>query len=223
MANNRIVTEVEKTTIINPDGSEEQTILEKTKNIQRSEEPDYIKLYTNMWCEFNQIPDAYRDLFFQLAIRMTYCDAKDLPHSQLVNTAKPWGDAIMTALGWKRSMYQRGLNALCQCNAIRKISRGVYQINPAYAGKGEWKYNPRLARGGIEDLVATFSFADGTVETKIHWADDGDESPLSDAYRDGLGVKAADAAVLKSMRVTPATDAPDDEGLPWELEVAHDA
>lgn len=236
MAQNRIITEVETTTVFNPDGTEEQTIVEKTKNVQRSEEPDYVKIYTRMWCEFNQIPPAYRELFFQLAIRMTYCDATDIGHSQLVNTGKPWGDAIMSALGWKRSMYQRGLRALCECNAIHQLSRGVYQINPQYAGKGEWKFNPRLARGGIEDLVATFNFVRGTVETKIHWADDGrapGTSPLTDTYREGLGVTPRDGAVLKSRTVTPASSEPDeyhqmaiteypdampDEGYPWGVE-----
>ena len=103
----------ETNTIIDAEGNETTTVNEKTANIQRNGEPDYIKLYTKMWCEFNGIPVVYRDLFLQLVVRMAYCNSADLKHSQLVNTGKPWSDDIMQALGWKQRMYQKGLKALC--------------------------------------------------------------------------------------------------------------
>lgn len=178
------------------------TTTENTVNIQRNNEPDYIKLYTRMWCEFNQIPETYRNLFMELVARMSYCDSADLPHSQLVNTGKPWSDAIMQALGWKKAMYQRGLKELCTCGAIKKISRGVYQINPNYAAKGEWKYNPRLQRGGVEDLVATFNFKNGTVNTKIIWAaeNDGSADEIDQQMLDGLGVPENHTMVIKETK-----------------------
>lgn len=189
---------VETTTIIDELGNESTTTKSTTTNIQRNAEPDYIKLYTKMWCEFNAVPDAYRELFMQLVIRMTYCNATDLKHSQLVNTGKPWSDDIMNVLGWKQRMYQRGLKALCECGAIRKAGKGVYQINPLYAGRGEWKYNPRLNRGGIEDLVATFNFKDKTVETSIVWADDGSDDELNRLFQKNVGR----GAVLKERKVS---------------------
>lgn len=189
--------EIQTTTQIDADGNESTTVLEKTTNIQRNNEPDFIKLYTKMWCEYNGIPTAYRNLFLELVTRMTYCNTADLGSSQLVNTGKPWSESIMAALGWQKAMYQRGLRELCACGAIRKVGKGVYQVNPQYAGRGEWKYNPRLNRGGVEDLVATFSFKDGTVDTKITWADDGQDSDINKTYRQGLGVSRKNQAVLK--------------------------
>lgn len=191
--------------IIDADGNIQQqrtTTTEDTINIGRNNEPDYIKLYTRMWCEFNQIPDTYRNLFMELVARMSYCDSSDLPHSQLVNTGKPWSDAIMQTLGWKKAMYQRGLKELCACGAIKQISRGVYQINPNYAAKGEWRYNPRLQRGGVEDLVATFNFKNGTVDTKIIWAaeNDGSADPLDQQMLGGLGVKPGHTMTLKESK-----------------------
>lgn len=212
-----IIKEVTTTTTIHPDGQEETTITEKTANFQRCEEPDYIKLYTQMWCEFNNIPFTYRALFFELVTRMTYCRATDLEHSQLVNTGKPWANSIMQALGWKKAMYQRGLKALCDCGAIKQVGRGVYQINPMYAGKGEWKYNPKLDRGGVEDLVATFRFKEGTVDAKIVWADNGEDNDLNAMYRDGLGVTASDGTILKTRRVQAQQDEAD---LPGQLSFA---
>lgn len=198
---------IEKTQTYNMDGSVVEVIKEQTTNIQRSAEPDYIKLYTRMWCEFNGIPAPYRELFLQLAIRMSYCNAADIQNSQLVNTGGPWGESIRKALDWKPAMYQRGLRALCDCGAIRKCGRGVYQINPSYASRGEWKYNPRLARGGVEDLVATFKFKSGEVDTRIVWADDGRDE--DENLREALGP----GAVLKRTAITPVYK--EDEVLPF--------
>lgn len=144
----------------------------ETTAIQRNNEPDYIKIYTKMWCEFNDVPEAYRQLFFSLIVRMSYCNSHDQEMGQLVYTGVPWRDAIMQECGWTaRDSLMKGLKALCNCGAIRKISRGVYQINPSYAGKGEWQYNPRLNRGGIEDLVAKFKFSEKEVEAEFVWSE----------------------------------------------------
>ena len=196
----KIISKQEKTTTIFPDGNEETTILETTTSFQKNNEPDYIKLYTKMWCEFNQIPVTYQELFLQLVIRMSYCNSSDLENSQLVNTGKPWSTSIMKTLNWKERMYLRGLKELCNCGAIKKVGKGVYQINPNYAGKGEWKYNPRLNRGGIEDLVAIFRFKDNTVEAKMIWADDGTDNELNELFRAGINVTKKQESVLKTTK-----------------------
>lgn len=207
MSSIKTETHIKTQEVLDVDGNIiEQRISETTDsiNITRNNEPDYIKLYTSMWCEFNQIPDTYRNLFLELITRMSYCDGTDLPHSQLVNTGKPWSDAIMKNLGWKKAMYQRGLKALCDCGAIKQISRGVYQINPNYAGKGEWRYNPRLQRGGVEDLVAQFNFRDGTVQTKIIWAseNDGNATNLMDQEMfSGMDTKLGHTVTIKDTTI----------------------
>lgn len=136
----------------------EKTTL-KTKRVTKVSEPDYIKLYTQIWQDRhgNTIPVSSRLLFLELATRMGYCDADDLEHSQLVMTGGPYQDAIMKALGWtNRDSLQKGLKALCDCNAIRRVSRGIYQINPRYAAKGQWKYNPRVSQSSLEGFMDYF-------------------------------------------------------------------
>lgn len=168
-----------------------------TNKIEVSDEPDYIKLYTKMWLEFKGVPSAYVQLFISLASRMSYCNSNDLANSQLVNTAVPWRDSIMRECGWKSTVsLKKGLQTLCDAGCIRKVGRGVYQINPAYAGKGEWKYNPRLNRGGVRDLIATFNFADKSVDTKIFWADDGSDDSFNESVRNGLGVSKTQETVM---------------------------
>lgn len=198
----RITTDTQTTTLIDAEGNEQTTIVQKTRKIELCSEPDYIKLYTNMWCEFNEIPHSYRPLFMELVTRMTYCDKNDLNRSQVVYVGEPFSSAICKTLGWThKDSLMKGLRSLTKCNAIKKISRGVYQINPQYAGRGEWKYNPRLDRGGIEDLVATFNFKDKTVSTKITWADNGNDNEVNRLMREGIGCKPQDQTVLSTTDV----------------------
>ena len=163
--------------------------------IRRSAEPDYIKIYTQMWCEFNGIPETYRATFMQLALRMSYCNSQDLDTSQIVYTSGPNKKAIMRAVGINcDQVFYRHLKALSECNAIKQIARGCYQINPQYAGRGAWRYNAKEAQGGIEDLIAVFRFKDGTVDSQFTWAA-GDDHPNAQE----LGLNEGDQIVARSL------------------------
>lgn len=222
-----IKTKKEIQTFEDSEGNITKTTMETTVKLEKCKEPDFIKIYTDMWCEFNRIPSKWRGLFLQLAIRMTYCklstgNGKNGEEGgQLVNTGKPFSDEICRALGWMvkdgktSNQLMQGLRELCKCNAIKKINRGVYQINPKYAGKGEWKYNPKADRGGVESLIAQFNFADHDVKTEVVWADDGNKSSMNESYREGLGVDAKDKAVLQTQTITP-TPAPTNSNIPDE-------
>lgn len=188
--NTKIIQHKEVRTVEDVEGNITSTIVEKSSKIQRSEEPDYIKLYTKVWCEFNEIPIRLRDMFLELAVRMNYADSTNPETSQTVYAGKPVSTTIMKNLNIKQATYNQYLRELIECRAIRRVNRGVYQINPNYAGRGQWKYNPNLESGGIEDLVATFNFKDKTVETKIIWADDQTNNELNKNYREGLGNNA---------------------------------
>ena len=194
----KFIHKIETTTHEDAEENISQTKKETITKLHRSDEPDYIKLYTRLWAEFNDIPIAYRELFLQLVLRMSYADATTKSGGQIVFTSEPNASDIKKVLNWSsREMYQKGLNALVKCNAIKRVARGAYQINPSYADKGEWKFNPRLKHGGIEDLTATFNFKKKTVDTKIVWADDGKPSAFNQSYREGMGVKDSDETVLK--------------------------
>ena len=196
-----ITQQIEEKITIDAEGNETKTTLKTSRKQGRSTEPDYIKIYTEMWCKFNQIPDSFVKLFLALASRMSYCNANDLENSQLVNTCKPWSESIMKECGWNSDVsLKKGLQALCKAGAIKKVGRGVYQINPSYAGKGEWQYNPKLNRGGVEELVAVFDFGKQEVKTDIVWADDGENNDLNETYRMGLDVRPEQEAVLKETK-----------------------
>ena len=200
-AKNKIILNKQETIREYADGSVEATTVETSTNIQRNAEPDYIKLYTQMWCEFNGIAPKWRQLFLQLVVRMSYADKSDLQHSQTVVVYGGVTKAICDACGWDNtSTLRKGLKALLRCGAIRRTFRATYQINPSYAGRGQWRYNPTLKSGGIEDLVATFKFKTGEVDTRIHWADNGEDSEINDLFRASLDVAPQDHAVLSTTR-----------------------
>ena len=164
--------EIKSTETIDENGNITTTTTRVTKQIRDRDEPDYIKLYTKMWCEFNRVPEKWRTLFFALVCRMSYASlAPNANGGQVVYTVGQIANTIAKECGWKTTdpLY-RGLKALCECEAIRKLGRGVYQINPQYAGRGPWRYNAATERGGVKDLIAKFSFADGTVDTEIVYA-----------------------------------------------------
>lgn len=188
------------------EGNITTTTTTKTKAILKNDEPDYIKLYTKMWCEFNAIPDKWRPLFFALVCRMSYASLKDETGGQIVHTIGSTGKAIIEECGWKnKDTLYRGLQALCECEAIKKISRGEYQINPQYAGKGPWHYNAKENRGGVSELVAKFDFKNKKVNTKIVWAS-------TDKQEIG---RNADEVVILEKHITP-------EQLPGQMTMEFD-
>lgn len=206
-----LFTNKEVTTTIDADGNEKTTTKETTSKITRNDEPDYIKLYTKMWCDFNDVPERWRTLFLQIIMRMSYCNSSDLEHSQIVTIYGMVTDDICKSCGWTdKSNVRRGLKVLCDCNALKKVGRATYQVNPDYAGRGEWKYNPKLQRGGVEDLRATFDFKTKRVSTEIVWADDGSNSELNELFRDGMGVTKEDETVLKTTESIPGQMSIDD-------------
>lgn len=201
-------------TRIDENGNEQTTIIEKIKKRERSSEPDYIKLYTRVWCEFNQIPDRARPLFLELVCHMSYANTNEKDGGQLVATGGPVQESICKKLNITRSTYQRYLRDLCECNAIRSISRGYYQISPNYAGRGEWKYNPRLNRGGVEELVATFKLnvnGEKSCNTTIVWADNGESTEMNKIYRKMTDSKPGDQTVMSVRSIDILCDEEEEE------------
>lgn len=211
---------------------------ERTWTTERTGEPDFIKLYTEAWPPKKSIPNkddspagkkaaagkdtaqqtlpsVYRFLLVVLAARMSYCDSDDLQHSQLVMTGEPYRDDIMEIMGWgNRDSLQKGLRVLCECNAIRKVSRGCYQVNPRYAAKGQWIYNPRIPQSNVKGLKKYYDDMTRGERRKDQeqgdphhiWEGEGEGMPVADtADKDNL---SAGSAGKGTGTATPPTDAP---------------
>ena len=168
------------------------------KEIYKDTEPDYIKIYTSVFFEFKQFPTQYKELFLQLAIRMSYCNSMNFDGSQIVYVTGPNKENIMKACGWSSvSSLTKGLKALCNCGAIRRVNRTVYQINPEFAGRGSWRYNSKLDQGGIKDIITQFRFALNKVETQIIFDDsESDEDEDDQVY---VAASQSELDVIASM------------------------
>ncbi|HAX60232.1 MAG TPA: hypothetical protein DCY19_10010 [Eubacterium sp.] len=169
----------EKVITRNPDGTTTEDIVTNTKAIKHENQPDFIILYTRMWCECNDIPHRYRELFLQLASHMDYINNTDIDRSQLVNISGPHKLDILEALNWKEQALRKGLKALCDCNAIVKrvdFGKDWYQVNPSYAARGAW-----AAKNGysIKDFQIHFNARKMTLQTSITVEDDGTVQDLS--------------------------------------------
>jgi hypothetical protein len=146
----------------------ETRVVDMTK-IEKGE-PPFIKLYCDSWMGMYNIPNAYKQLFLALAQNMSACDSANLKYSQLVSTGVPFADYYMRICGWKSiDSLKKGLQALCDCDAIRRVARGTYQVNPTFACKGRWldgKGN-ETAFSGIKRFITEYDWVSGTVKTTI--------------------------------------------------------
>lgn len=136
-----------------------------TQAIRKNEEPDYVKIYIDEWRGSDRIPARYRRLFLHLAMYMTYAncgkDGDPDEGGQIVYAMGKTRKALLKECGWSGDdALCKGLKALADCGAIRKVGRGVYQINPRYAARGTWHYNNRNRQGGAENLLAAFDTDD---------------------------------------------------------------
>lgn len=167
-------------------------IVKQTEHIHEQKfatpEPDHVKIYTKMYTEFfygDVIPSKYKDLFVNLACKMSYCNSSDMENSQIVYVGGHVKEQLLKECGWKsKDPLMKGLKALCDCGAIKKTKwRGHYQINPNLAAKGSWIYNSKRGNGGIKDMIATFDFRNRVVKAVAEQCVDQGEGEQIDTYR----------------------------------------
>lgn len=94
-----------------------------------SKEPEYIKIYTQKWKE-KPIQKPYLNLFMNL---VNY--AEQTEDGLTVSVVGPIKEKICENLNCGKANVNKGLKALREAEAIEKISRGLYRINPEYARK----------------------------------------------------------------------------------------
>ena len=128
----------------------ESTVIKRIRN----DEPDFVKLYINAWCEFKQVKGINTAFLLHLLPSMTYAN-----NGQFIFTNAALKRQIAEELNWSiKTACNRGateLKKLCNAGILKKIENGKYQVNPELIGKGEWK--------DIRKLRATFNLENGEV------------------------------------------------------------
>ena len=129
----------------------------------RSDEPNHVKIYLDMWCIVKEIKGINTNFLYCLLPYMTYADPfskqfgdiavsdEDIATLGQVITLNKWvREQIGIKLNWStkgnslKSRFSNELNKLCKAKVLRKICNNTYQVNPAVIGKGTWSQIRRL-------------------------------------------------------------------------------
>lgn len=135
-------------------GEVQQIYEEKsTMHSEKSDEPMFIKLYLDHIAIFNGTPVGINPILAELLKRTTYADEAE-PHQIVVNLSVK--KRIAEKLGYKNTKtIDNAITEFVRAQYIKRIDRGLYQINPYFFGKGSWK--------DIKKLRASFDYINGTM------------------------------------------------------------
>lgn len=141
-----------------------------TVNIHKSDEGDFIKLYTEA---LDKLPAdltlAGFRLLLQLAKYASYADINDLEGGMLIQITATIREEIQQTLDIQKRAFYKYLKNLVDCNLLREVRQSCYQLNPSVVGKGYYEYKPSYKQGGINDLRIFWS---GGCKQRIVVVDD---------------------------------------------------
>lgn len=122
--------------------------------INKSAEPDYVKLYIDAWCAFKAVKGVNINFLYKLLPLMTYAN-----DGQYIGATTFFRKMIAEELGWSEksalNRFAQEIKKLCNAGVLKRVSSQTYQVNPELIGKGEWK--------DIKKLRATFNLETGEV------------------------------------------------------------
>lgn len=135
-----------------------------TRTIHK-QEPPFIKLYIADVLYMRDMPKGLTNIVYALLEQATYA-------SKGLRVYVPTGlkNEIIKQLDIPRQTFNNALVKLCKGNILRRIDTGVYELNPYFFGRGEWKDIDNLRMTWEYDAIKgkTFQGAiirkDGTSE-----------------------------------------------------------
>lgn len=147
--------QITQTTTINEQTGEvtQTEEIKSTLHTERSDEPDFVKLYLDHLAIFNGTDLSINPVLAELLRRATYADSQN-PHRVVVNAFIK--QEIADIVGYKNTKsIDNAISSFVKANYLKRIARGVYELNPYYFGKGSWK--------DIKKLRATYDYVNHTV------------------------------------------------------------
>ena len=97
-------------------------------------EPAYLKLYLDGLLQLRDIPLYCWPVLLWLLGRMPYANA-----DPCFEFGKPLRQRAADDLKLKISQVNHALSDLVKSGALLRVERGLYQFNPAFFARGEWK------------------------------------------------------------------------------------
>lgn len=94
-------------------------------------EPDYVKVYLQDICYFNDIPKSQMDVLFHLLKHLNY-------ENCIVITSRIRKE-IAERLNIGPQTLSNKINKLAKSQMIKIVGRNEYEVNPNFFGRGEWQ------------------------------------------------------------------------------------
>lgn len=106
-------------------------------------EPPYLKLYLDGLEELRRVPLYCWPILLWLLGRIPYANG-----DQCFEFGNPMRQRAAEELEVKISQVNHAVSDLVKCEAILRAGRGLYQFNPVFFARGEWKDIQKLRSFG---------------------------------------------------------------------------
>ncbi len=129
-------------------------VMRRKTTLQFKKEPAYVKLYFDclgVYIKNDGLSSSLNEMLIEVLKRCTYAEK-----GQIVHLDKYTKEQVCKASGKSMERMKQAIKTWQKNNILKRVSRGVYEINPFIFGKGEWR--------DIAHLQAKFNFDKGTVE-----------------------------------------------------------
>lgn len=134
------------------------------------QEPPYIKLYIQDVLYMQDMPKGLTNIVYALLRYANYAN-------QGLQIFLPLGlkNKLIAELDTTKAVFNNALTKLCKGNIIRRVDVGIYELNPYFFGRGEWKDIDKLRMTWNYDEINGKTFQ-GVITYK-----DGTSEPTGDA------------------------------------------
>lgn len=131
-----------------------------TTHTEKTSEPNFIKLYLDHLAIFNGVSLTVNPILAEILRRTTYADDKAGGHQVVINRAVK--KRIAETLKCSESKINNAITVFVDNHYLKRLDRGLYEVNPNYFGKGDW--------GNIQKLRANYDYTEHTITTEIESA-----------------------------------------------------
>lgn len=140
-------------------GEVKSEIKRHTQRVRYSKEPSYVKLYLDHLSRFKGLQLSLNPILAEFLKHTSYAEPMDENGGMVLFLNKPLKEIIAKRCEVSLSRVDHAVTEFVKKGYMRRLDLGMYQFNPFFFGKGEWK--------DIENIRATFDYGTGEAIAEI--------------------------------------------------------